>query len=191
MGLWFKNGTKMSKKNKRESSEEESQSFDENLESTDEGETQELSAEEELQNKCDELNDKYLRLYSDFENFRKRTIKEKGDLISNASAGVVGDLLTIMDDFERAIFHNADIDDSDSIKEGFFLIYNKFKNILEGKGLKPMESKGDIFDIDHHEAITNVPVEDKDQKGKVIDVVEKGYYLNDKVLRYAKVVVGQ
>ena len=152
--------------------------------------SQELSVEEELQMRLTELNDKYLRLYSDFENFRKRTIKEKGDLIMNASEGVVKDMLPVLDDFERAIDNNQTSDDASAIKEGFQLIYNKFNNVLLGKGLKAMESKGETFDIDHHEAITNIPV-DKKQKGKVVDVVEKGYFLNDKVLRYAKVVVGQ
>ncbi len=188
----------MGKRKKKSASKEENQVFDEEQDVTTNEEAQEeasespeLSAEEELQIKYDELNDKYLRLYSDFENFRKRTIREKSQLISSANSDVLGDLLPILDDFERAIEHNVDVDDSDSIKEGFLLIYNKFKNILEAKGLTPMESKGDVFDIDHHEAITNIPVEDETQKGKVVDVIEKGYYLNDKVLRYAKVVVGQ
>lgn len=155
-----------------------------------EAETPELSKEEQLENKIAGLNDKYLRLYSDFENFRKRTIKEKGDLIMNASEGIVKDMLPILDDFERAISNNETSDDAEAIKEGFQLIYNKFNSVLAAKGLKPMDSKGEDFDIDHHEAVTNIPV-DKEQKGKVVDVVEKGYFLNDKVLRYAKVVVGQ
>jgi len=155
-----------------------------------ENDKKELSKEEELEIKLAELNDKYLRLYSDFENFRKRTIREKGDLIANASEGVVKDMLPIMDDFERAIENNQTSDDAESIKQGFQLIYNKLDNTLKSKGLKAMDSKGETFDIDHHEAITNIPAEE-DQKGKVVDVVEKGYFLNDKVLRYAKVVVGQ
>jgi molecular chaperone GrpE len=150
--------------------------------------TEEHSDKEE---KYNALNDKYLRLYSDFDNFRKRTIKEKADLISNASSAVLKDLLPVLDDFERAIASNENTEDVDGLKEGFQLIYSKFRNILVAKGLKPMESKGTAFDIDLHEAITNIPVEDAEMKGKVVDVVEKGYYLNDKVLRYAKVVVGQ
>jgi molecular chaperone GrpE len=165
------------------------QAGDTQNETTEEVEPQ-LSVEEQLENKITGLNDKYLRLYSDFENFRKRTIKEKGDLISNASEGVVKEMLAVLDDFERAIDNNQNSDDADSIKEGYQLIYNKFNNILLNKGLKAMESKGQTFDIDHHEAITNIPA-DKKMKGKVVDVVEKGYFLNDKVLRYAKVVVGQ
>lgn len=146
---------------------------------------------QELEKKYNELNDKYLRLYSDFDNFRKRTIKEKGDLISSASGDLMKDLLGVLDDFERAIHSNENSEDPEALKEGFQLIYNKFKNILTQKGLKPMESKGDFFDIDHHEAVTNIPAQEEDDKGKVMDVIEKGYFLNDKVLRYAKVVVGQ
>lgn len=146
---------------------------------------------EELEMKYNELNDKYLRLYSDFDNFRKRTIKEKGDLISSAGGDIMKDLLGVLDDFERAIDSNENSEDPESIKEGFQLIYNKFKNTLTQKGLKPMDSKGEKFDIDLHEAITNIPAQEDEDKGKVMDVIEKGYFLNDKVLRYAKVVVGQ
>ena len=154
-------------------------------------ETTEVVQEPTLEDKFNELNDKYLRLYSDFDNFRKRTTKEKADLISNANAGVLKDLLTVLDDFERAIQSNENTEDVNGLKEGFQLIYNKFNGILASKGLKPMESKGTPFDLDLHEAITNVPVEREEEKGKVMDVVEKGYYLHEKVIRYAKVVVGQ
>lgn len=154
-------------------------------------ETTEVVQERTLEDKFNELNDKYLRLYSDFDNFRKRTTKEKADLISNANAGVLKDLLTVLDDFERAIQSNENTEDVNGLKEGFQLIYNKFNGILASKGLKPMDSKGTPFDLDLHEAITNVPVEREEEKGKVIDVVEKGYYLHEKVIRYAKVVVGQ
>ncbi|MDG0973025.1 MAG: nucleotide exchange factor GrpE [Crocinitomicaceae bacterium] len=153
--------------------------------------TEEVVQEPTMEDKFNELNDKYLRLYSDFDNFRKRTIKEKADLISNANAGVLKDLLTVLDDFERAIQSNENTEDVNGLKEGFQLIYNKFNGILASKGLKPMESKGTPFDLDLHEAITNVPVEKEEEKGKVIDVVEKGYYLHEKVIRYAKVIVGQ
>lgn len=154
-------------------------------------ETTEVVQEPTLEDKFNELNDKYLRLYSDFDNFRKRTTKEKADLISNANAGVLKDLLTVLDDFERAIQSNENTEDVNGLKEGFQLIYNKFNGILASKGLKPMDSKGTPFDLDLHEAITNVTVEREEEKGKVIDVVEKGYYLHEKVIRYAKVVVGQ
>lgn len=190
----------MGRKDREEAAEQEKQVAEETQNSAEQaGDTQnegteevvpELSVEEQLENKISGLNDKYLRLYSDFENFRKRTIKEKGDLISNASEGIVKDMLAVLDDFERAIDNNQTSDDADAIKEGFQLIYNKFNGILLSKGLKAMDSKGQTFDIDHHEAITNIPG-DKKMKGKVVDVVEKGYFLNDKVIRYAKVVVGQ
>lgn len=147
----------------------------------------ELTAEE----KYAELNDKFLRLFAEFDNFRKRTNKEKVDLISNASAGVLSDMLPVLDDFERAISNNESADDIEVVKEGFYLIFNKFKNVLESKGLKPMNSKGQTFDSELHEAIANVPAASNKEKGKVIEDVEKGYYLHDKVIRFAKVVVGQ
>jgi len=189
----------MGKKNKEKKAEEnaanEEQVQDtveqeENAEHVDSEEMEEGEEQDENLLKVTEINDKYLRLYSDFENFRKRTIKEKGDLISNASAGVVKEMLAVLDDFERAMDNNTTSEDADAIKQGFQLIYNKFNTILLSKGLTEMNSKGETFDIDHHEAITNIPA-DKKMKGKVVDVVEKGYFLNDKVLRYAKVVVGQ
>lgn len=138
-----------------------------------------------------ELNDRFIRLYAEFDNYRKRSNKEKVDLISNANAGILVDLLPVMDDFERAILNNEKADDIEIVKEGFHLIFNKFKNIVESKGLKPMMAKGEAFDSELHEAIANVPAPSEEEKGKVIDDVEKGYYLHDKVIRYAKVVVGQ
>lgn len=138
-----------------------------------------------------ELNNKYVRLYSDFDNFRKRTIKEKADIISSASASVIGDLLGVLDDFERAIANNEKVEDVEALREGFSLIYNKLFAALKNKGLEPLESKGEIFNGDKHEAITNIPVQNEEDKGKVIDVVEKGYNLRGNILRYAKVVVGQ
>lgn len=138
-----------------------------------------------------ELKDKYLRLYSDFDNFRKRTIKEKADIISSASGSVIKELLPILDDFERAIDNNEKVEDMESLKEGFKLIFHKLSNTLKQKGLESMDAKGEVFDAEKHEAITNIPVENEADKGKVIDVVERGYNLNGKPLRYAKVVVGQ
>jgi molecular chaperone GrpE len=143
------------------------------------------------EDKFNELNDRYLRLYAEFENYRKRSNKEKVDLISNASAGVLKDILPVLDDFERAIVNNQTSEDIEAVKEGFLLIQNKLKSILEGKGLTPMEAKGTRFDPDLHEAIANVPAPSEEEKGMVIDDVEKGYYLHEKVIRYAKVVVGQ
>ena len=138
-----------------------------------------------------ELNDKFLRLYSEFDNYRKRTNKEKLELISTASSGVIKDLVAVLDDFERAMTNNEAVEDTTSLKEGFQLIYNKLKSTLETKGLKPMVSKGEVFDSELHEAIANIPAPSEDLKGKIVDDVEKGYYIHDKVIRYAKVVVGQ
>ena len=137
------------------------------------------------------LNDKYLRLYSEFDNYRKRTNKEKIELISTASAGVLKDMLSVMDDFERAIANNENSEDISAVKDGFKLIHHKLRNLLEGKGLKQMDAKHQTFDSELHEAIANVPAPTEELKGKIIDDVEKGYYLNDKVIRFAKVVVGQ
>ena len=137
------------------------------------------------------LNDKYLRLYSEFDNYRKRTNKEKIELISTASAGVLKDMLSVMDDFERAIANNENSEDISAVKDGFKLIHHKLRSLLEAKGLKQMDAKNQAFDSDLHEAIANVPAPSEDLKGKIIDDVEKGYYLNDKVIRFAKVVVGQ
>jgi molecular chaperone GrpE len=150
-------------------------------------EVKEPTAEE----KYAELNDKFLRLYSEFDNYRKRTNKEKIDLIGSASSGVLKDLLPIADDFERAILNNENSEDIEGLKEGFKLIHTKFSSILEAKGLKAMKCKGEVFNSELHEAIANVPAPEKDLVGKVIEDVEKGYFLNDKVVRYAKVVVGQ
>ena len=132
-------------------------------------EKKELTAEE----KYAELNDRFLRLYAEFDNFRKRTNKEKIDLISNANAGILVDLLPVMDDFERAILNNENAEDIAVVKEGFHLIFNKFKNTLEAKGLKAMQAKGTDFDSELHEAIANIPAPSKGDKGKVIDDVEK------------------
>lgn len=145
----------------------------------------------ELQDDLSEMKDKYLRLYSEFDNFRKRVAKEKLSLIESASEELLTDLLPVMDDFDRASKNTNDKTEAKVIKEGFDLIYTKFGKILKGKGLKEMDLKeGSDFDSDFHEAISQMPVEKKKLKGKIIDVVEKGYTLNDKVVRFAKVVVG-
>ena len=137
-----------------------------------------------------ELKDKYLRLYADFENFRRRTSKEKLELLSNASADVIKLILPVVDDFERAKVSFDSSVDTVALKEGVDLIYTKLYKTLESKGLKPMESKGATFDVELHESIAQFPAPSEDLKGKVIDEIEKGYYLNDKVIRYAKVIVG-
>lgn len=147
----------------------------------------ELSPEE----KYAELNDRFIRLYAEFENFRRRTNKEKVDIISTANGGLMKDILPVLDDFERAIANNENAEDITAVKEGFLLIFNKLKSTLESKGLKPMAAKGEAFDSELHEAIANIPAPTENEKGKVVDDVEKGYYLHDKVIRFAKVVVGQ
>ena len=147
--------------------------------------------EQTSDDKYNDLNNRFLRLYAEFENFRKRTNKERLDIINSANADLLKDLIPVIDDFERAITNNEGSEDVVAIKEGFSLIYNKYKGILNTKGLKPMESKGEVFDPEVHEAVANMPTEDKELKGKIIDDLEKGYFLNEKVLRYAKVVVGQ
>lgn len=144
----------------------------------------------ELQSKVDELNDKYLRLYSEFDNFRKRTAKEKIELIQSASENAFKIMLPIVDDFDRAIKSNSDITDAKVISDGVNLIYSKFKSTLSQKGLEEMKAIGEPFNTDLHEAITNVPAPSEDLKGKVIEELEKGYMLNGKVIRFAKVVIG-
>ena len=141
---------------------------------------------QEMGEKLAEAQDKYVRLYSEYENYRKRTNLEKADLIINGSKDMIKAVLPVVDDMERALTAMAD---EDGAKEGVQLIYNKLMNILSQKGLKPIEAKGQKFDENLHEAVTQFPAADETQKGTVMDVVEKGYYLNDKVLRYAKVVV--
>ena len=150
-------------------------------------ETEEL---EELKIKNAELNDKFLRLFSEFDNFRKRTLRERIELTKTASTEIIMALLPVMDDFDRATKALEETDNIESFKEGITLIHNKFKSTLTAKGLQVMKSKGETFDTDFHEAITEIPVPDKSMKGKIIDEVEKGYLLGDKVIRYAKVVVG-
>lgn len=140
---------------------------------------------QELGEKLNELNDKYLRTYSEYENYRKRTTKEKADLLINGAADTIKAILPVIDDLERALQSMTD----EASREGVQLIYNKLMNILQQKGLKEIEAKGEKFSEELHEAVTKFPAAEESQKGTVIDVVEKGYYLNDKVLRFPKVVV--
>jgi len=155
-------------------------------------EPKEKSTPEELdfEAKIAELNDRYLRLYSEFDNYRKRTIKEKSDIIRSAGEDVFKAIIPTIDDFERAIKANESVDDATAIKEGIILIYNKLLASCVAKGLEPMESNNLKFNSDVMEAITHIPSEDESKKGLVVDTVEKGYKLGDKVIRFAKVVVG-
>lgn len=140
--------------------------------------------------KYEEVNDKFIRLYSEFDNFKKRNARERIDLIKTAGADVLKSVLPVLDDFDRAIKANETAEDIAAVKEGFSLINHKLYHLLETKGLKKMEVIGQPLDTELHEAITQIPAPTEDLKGKVIDVIENGYYLNDVVLRYAKVVVG-
>lgn len=145
----------------------------------------------ELKKEIEELRDKYVRLYADFDNARKRMAKERVELTLTASKDVVKDLLPVVDDFERAQKAVEKSNDLNALKEGLSLVYNKLINTLAAKGLKAMDSVGKEFDVNNHEAITEIPAPTPDMAGKVIDEVEKGYYLNDKIIRFAKVVVGK
>jgi molecular chaperone GrpE len=144
---------------------------------------------EEVTLEKSEMHDRYLRLYSEFDNYRKRTTKDKLDTIKNASEEMIRVLLPVVDDFERALKNAEKIEGADAMKEGVQLIYSKLTTILRQKGLTAIESVGKPFDTDFHEAITNIPATDESQKGVVVDEVERGYLLNDKIIRYAKVVV--
>lgn len=148
------------------------------------------STEEDYKAKFEEVNDKFVRLYSEFENYKRRNAKERIELIKTAGSDVMKAILPVLDDFERAIKANETADDLHAIKEGFNLINHKIYHLLELKGLKKMDVLGKPLDSELHEAITQIPSPTEEMKGKVVDVIENGYYLNDVVLRYAKVVVG-
>jgi molecular chaperone GrpE len=138
-----------------------------------------------------EWKDKYLRLSAEFDNFRKRTLKEKIELSKYANEEVLKGLLTITDDFEHGLKNLEGATDMNAIVEGLHLIYNKFKDFLAQKGLKEIEALNAEFNTDYHEAVSKFPVEDKEKSGKIIDVLQKGYMLDDKVVRHSKVVVGE
>ncbi|MDD4847281.1 MAG: nucleotide exchange factor GrpE [Bacteroidales bacterium] len=146
---------------------------------------------EELENKVAELNDKYLRLFSEFDNYRKRTAREKIEMSKTASEGLIQDLLPVLDDMERALVNIPEVEQNKELRQGVELIFSKFLKILENKGLKAIEAKGLDFDTDFHEAIAKFPAPTPEQKGKVIDDTVRGYMLNDKVIRFSKVVVGE
>ncbi len=186
----------MLKKKKTENSENP-EILNENMEANSGEETQqadgaldEKSAEDLLKEELALANDKYLRLYAEFDNFRRRTTKERIELLQTAGKEIIVSMIPVLDDFERAGKAMETSTDVNAVKEGIALIQNKLTSILTQKGLKPMGSIGTAFDADLHEAITNIPAPTDDMKGKVIDEMEKGYYLNDTVIRFAKVVVG-
>jgi molecular chaperone GrpE len=171
--------------------EEEAPIYSANAENNAEANT---ASEEEIldpQVQIDALNDKYLRLYAEFDNYKRRTAKERIELFKTANAEVIKSMLSVLDDFDRAKKSMEIAKDIEAVKEGIQLIHHKLKSTLQSQGLSEMESvMGNTFDTDLHEAITNIPAPSEDLKGKVMDEVEKGYLLNDKVIRYAKVVVG-
>lgn len=191
----------MSKENmKDKNAEKDIEIKDENLEkdakSTETtecaNENEEPSLEDQLakaNEQIDQLKDKYLRTVAEFDNYKKRTIKEKAELILNGSEKTVCAVLPVLDDFERALANTTD--DADAMKKGMQLIYNKFYKALESLGVKKIETQDKDFDVDYHEAVAMVPGMGDDKKGKVIDCVQTGYQLNDKVIRHAKVAVGQ
>ena len=147
----------------------------------------EVSVEEKLA----EMQDRYLRLSAEFDNYRKRTLREKMDLTKYASENILIGIIPVMDDFERAIKLMQNASDGDAVRSGIDFIYNKFSEFLKQNGLKEIESLNKEFNVDVHEAVTKIPVQDESMKGKVVEVVVKGYYLHDKVIRHSKVVVGE
>lgn len=144
----------------------------------------------EMQKELQEQKDKYLRLSADFDNFRKRTLNEKIEMSKQAGEEIYVKILPVLDDLERAMKSIDEAKEMDAVKEGMLLIYNKFKEYLNQQGVREIEAMHQEFDTDVHEAVTQIPSEDKKLKGKVVDIIEKGYYLNDKVIRYSKVVIG-
>ena len=168
-------------------------SFNEEEEETEHGEDVEQPEDEltQLQNEVAAAKDKYLRLFAEFENFRRRTAKERLDLIKTAGEGVISDMIPIVDDFERSLQIFKDNEAVAPMYEGIELVHGKLTKVLEQKGLKAMDvAVGSDFDSEYHEAVVQTPAPSDDLKGKVVDVIDKGYFLGDKVLRYAKVVIG-
>ncbi|MBF6596706.1 MAG: nucleotide exchange factor GrpE [Fermentimonas sp.] len=146
---------------------------------------------EELQQKYNDLNDSYLRLNAEFDNFRKRTIKEKADIIKSGGERVLNNIITLVDDFERALTALHSSHDRDAMLEGMDLIYSKFLSFLKQNGVEEIEALGLPFNSDTFEAVTTIPAQDESQKGMVVDCIQKGYKLNDKIIRFPKVVVGE
>lgn len=155
-------------------------------------EVEELSTEDRLNKELGQEKDKFLRLFAEFENYKKRTSKERVELFKTASKDVMVSMLPVLDDFERALLHIEDDKEAEELRKGVVLIYQKLLTTLSQKGLAAMEvKKGDVFDSEIHQAITQVPAPSKNLKGKIIDVVEKGYTLGETVIRFPKVVIGQ
>lgn len=185
----------MSKKDNKEIEKEQVEATETQTAEIEEQEEQVIedkTTEEKLQDEVQQEKEKFLRLFAEFENYKKRTSRERIELFSTASEDVMKTLLPVLDDFERALTHIEDDKEAEELRKGVLLIYNKLINTLEQKGLKPIKvEKGEVFNADDHEAITQIPAPSDDLKGKIIDVVEKGYKLGDKVIRFPKVVIGQ
>jgi len=147
--------------------------------------------EEQYQTQIKELQDKHIRLMAEFDNFRKRSMKERTELIKSAGEDILVNILPVIDDFERGLAAMESSQDVEAVKQGVILIYNKFKDFIAQRGIKEIEAFKQDFNVDVHEALTKIPAPEDDLKGKVVDVIQKGYYLNEKVIRYAKVVVGE
>lgn len=184
-------------KEQQEKASEQTESQAQNAQHTEE-ESEELTPEQKLEKELEEAKktieeqkDKYLRLSAEFDNYRKRTMKEKAELIKNGGEKAISAILPILDDLERALQNMQKADNVQSMYEGLDLIFQKFHKVLAQEGLQKMEPVGETFDTDYHEAIALVPAPDEAQKGKVLDCVQTGYKLNDKVIRHAKVVVAQ
>ena len=153
--------------------------------------TEEISQESSLEEKYNELNNSYLRLHADFDNFRKRTMKEKADLIKMGGERIFVDMLPVVDDFELALDSIKTAEDVEAVKEGIDLIYNKFLSFLTRQGIKEIAAIGEPFNTERHEAITTIPAQNEEDKDKIIDCIEKGYALDDKVIRFPKVIVAK
>lgn len=138
-----------------------------------------------------ELKDRHIRLQAEFDNYRKRTLKERMELLKNAGEGLLVNILPVIDDFDRALQTMDSVEGDSPVRDGVKLIYNKFQDFLKQNGVKEIEAKEQVFDTDLHEAVTTIPAPTEELKGKIVDVIQKGYYLNDKVIRFAKVVIGE
>lgn len=155
------------------------------------GSTEEENTVQVLESEIQELRDKYLRLFAEFDNFKKRSLKEKIEMSKMAGQEVIQALLPVLDDFDRARKVALSSETQDSFSEGVDLVYQKLYSTLQQKGLKEMDMSSGEFDPEHHDAIADIDVQDPAQKGKIIDTIEKGYFLNDKIIRHAKVIVGK
>ncbi|MDA7558067.1 nucleotide exchange factor GrpE [Flavobacteriaceae bacterium] len=180
----------MSKKNKKNEAINEPSKG--NINEAENDKVDNETIEEKLQGELKNEKDKFLRLFAEFENYKKRTNKERIELFKTASMDVMVSLLPVLDDFERALNHIDEDKEAEDLRKGVMLIYQKLLSTLEQKGLSVMKiEKGDAFNADDHEAITQIPAPDENLKGKIIDIIEKGYKLGDKVIRFPKVVIGQ